>query len=263
MPTAYPDNLTREQYELIEPLLPAAKPGGRPREVDLREVLNAIFYVLVNSCKWRALPKDFPKWQTVYTYFRNWRKDGTWVRIHDRLREWTRVAELRAASPSELIIDSQSVKSVAMVSQAVGYDGAKQVKGRKRFITVDTLGLVLRVLVTAANVPERTGGKQVLKKVHEMGDKVTRVHTVWVDGGFDGFPFMKWVMDVCRWLVQVVLRPEEAKGFVLVKKRWVVERTFGWLGWCRRLNRSYEHLPETEETFIYLAMIRIMVRRLA
>jgi putative transposase len=178
--------------------------------------------VLVNSCKWRALPKDFPTWQTVYTYFRNWRKDGTWVRIHDRLREWTRVAELRAASPSELFIDSQSVKSVAMVSQAVGYDGAKQVKGRKRFITVDTLGLVLRVLVTAANVSERTGGKQVLKKVHEMGDKVTRVHTVWVDGGFDGFPFMKWVMDVCRWLVQVVLHPEEAKGFVLVKKRWVV-----------------------------------------
>lgn len=118
MTTSYPDNLTLEQYELLEPLLPAAKPGGRPREVDLWEVLNAIFYVLVNGCKWRALPSDFPRWQTVYTYLRNWRKDGTWRQIHDQLREWTRVSELRAASPSELIIDSQSVKSVAMVSQS-------------------------------------------------------------------------------------------------------------------------------------------------
>jgi transposase len=150
--TSYPDNLTREQFELIEPLLPAAKPGGRRREVDLWEVLNAIFYVLTNGCKWRSLPKDFPKWQTVYTYLRNWRKDGTWLRLHDQLHEWTRVSELRAASPSELIIDSQSAKSVAMLSLAIGYDAGKQVKGGKRFATVDTLGLILRVLVTAANV---------------------------------------------------------------------------------------------------------------
>ena len=263
MATSYPDNLTRGQFELLEPLLPAAKPGGRHREVDLWEVLNAIFYILTNGCKWRALPKDFPKWQTVYTYLRNWRQDGTWRRIHDQLREWTRVSELRAASPSELIIDSQSAKRVAMVSQAIGYDAGKQVKGRKRFITVDTLGLILRVLVTAANVPEREGAKQVLKQVKDMGEKVSRVHTVWADGGFSGFPFLQWVMDVCHWVLQVVLRPEQTKGFVLLKKRWVVERTFGWLGWCRRLNRSYEYLPETEETFIYLAMIRIMVRRLA
>jgi putative transposase len=150
-----------------------------------------------------------------------------------------------------------------MVSQAVGYDAAKQVKGRKRHLTVDTLGLVLRVLVTAASVPEREGGKQVLKKVKQMGPAVSRLHTVWVDGGYDGNPFMQWVMDVCRWIVQVVLRPQETKGFVLLPKRWRVERTFGWLTWCRRLNKDYELLPETAETFIYLAMIRIMVRRLA
>ncbi len=150
-----------------------------------------------------------------------------------------------------------------MVHQSVGYDAGKQIKGHKRFMTVDTLGLVLRVLVTAANVPEREGGKQVLKQVKQMGQGVSRLHTIWADGGFDGEPFMMWVMDVCRWIVQVVLRPEQTKGFVLLKKRWGVERSFGWLMGCRRLVRDYELLPETSETFIYLAMIRIMVRRLA
>ncbi len=169
----------------------------------------------------------------------------------------------RYPSPSEAIVDSQSVKSAAMVSEAVGFDAGKLVKGRKRFVTVDTLGLVMRVLVTAANVGEREGGKQVLERVKQMGKAVSRLHTIWVDGGFDGAPFMQWVMDVCRWIVLVVLRPEQTKGFVVLKKRWVVERTLGWLMGCRRLVRDYELLPETSETFIYLAMIRIMVRRLA
>lgn len=263
MSKVYSSNLTQEQFELISPLIPAPKPGGRPREVEIWEVLNAIFYVLCEGCRWRALPGDFPNWQTVYTYFRNWRKDGTWIKLHDRLYAWVRVEHDRAPSPSEAIVDSQSVKSAAMVSQAVGYDAAKQVKGRKRHLTVDTLSLLLRVLVTAASVPEREGGKQVLKKVKQMGAAVSRLHTVWVDGGYDGNPFMQWVMDVCRWIVQVVLRPQERKGFVLLPKRWRVERTFGWLTWCRRLNKDYELLPETAEMFIYLAMIRIMVRRLA
>ncbi len=226
-------------------------------------VLNAIFYVLVEGVRWRALPGDFPVWQTVYTYFRNWRKDGTWLKIHDSLREWTRIEQERHPSPSEAIIDSQSVKSTAMVHEAVGYDAGKKIKGRKRFMTVDTLGLVLRVLVTAANVAEREGGKQVLKKVKHMNQKISRLTTIWVDSGFDGMPFMQWVMDFYCWVVQVVLRPKEHKGFVLLPKRWVVERTFGWLMGCRRLVRDYELLPETSETFIYLAMIRIMVRRLA
>jgi transposase len=259
----YPSNLTCAQYETLSELLPPAKPGGRPREVDLWEILNAILYVLVEGCRWRALPGDFPPWQTVYTYFRNWRKDGTWVSVHDQLYEWSRIEAQRHPSPSEAVVDSQSVKSAAMVHEAVGYDAGKQIKGRKRFLTVDTLGLVLRVLVTAANVPERTGGKQVLKRVKDRGQAVSRLTTIWLDGGFDGEPFMMWVMDVCRWIVQVVLRPEQTKGFVLLKKRWVVERTFGWLMGCRRLVRDYELLPETSETFIYLAMIRIMVRRLA
>ena len=263
MSKAYTSNLSQDQWELLKPLIPLAKPGGRPREVDIWVVLNAIFYVLTQGCTWRNLPGDFPHWQTVYTYFRNWRIDGTWVQIHDRLRSWTRVNHDRHPSPSEAIVDSQSVKSAAMVTQAVGYDAAKQVKGRKRHLSVDTLGLVLRVLVTAANVPEREGAKLVLKQVKQMGGVASRLHTVWVDGGYNGNPFMHWVMDVCRWIVQVVLRPHERKGFVLLPKRWVVERTFGWLCRCRRLNKDYELLPETAQTFIYLVMIRIMVRRLA
>jgi transposase len=263
MSKAYPSNLTHDQYELLSDLIPKPKPGGRPREANMWAVLNAIFYVLVEGVRWRSLPSDFPAWQTVYTYFRNWRKDGTWLRIHDHLREWMRVAQERQPSPSEAIIDSQSVKSAAMVSKAVGFDAGKLTKGRKRFLSVDTLGLVLRVLVSAANVGEREGGKQVLKRVKKMAPAVSRLHTIWVDAGFDGEPFMQWVMNVCRWIVQVVLRPEHSLGFVLLKKRWVVERTFGWLMGCRRLVRDYELLPETSETFIYLAMIRIMVRRLA
>ena len=183
--------------------------------------------------------------------------------IHDRLHQWNRLEEGRPGSPSEGIIDSQSVKSAAGVHEAVGYDGGKHLKGRKRFIVVDTLGLLLRVIVVAANVAEQPGGRWVLKRVQQMGTAVCRLHLIWADGGFDGEPLMKWLMDTCRWFLQVVLRPKETKGFQVVKKRWKVERTFGWLMHCRRLVRDYELLPETSETFIYLAMIRIMVRRLA
>jgi transposase len=263
MSKAYPSHLSQAQFELLNDLIPEPKSGGRPRTVDMWDVLNAIFYVLVEGVRWRALPGDFPAWQTVYTYFRQWRKDGTWVQIHDQLREWSRIEQARHRSPSEAVIDSQSVKSAAGVSQSVGYDAGKQIKGRKRFMTVDTLGLVLRVWVTAASVPEREGAKQVLKQVKQMGQRGSRLHTIWADGGFDGNPFLIWVMDVCRWIVEVVRRPEQTKGFVLLKKRWVVERTFGWLMGCRRLVRDYEVLPETSETFIYLAMIRMMVKRLA
>ena len=221
MSKAYSSNLSLEQWELIKPLIPPAKSGGRPREVEVWNILNAIFYLLTQGCTWRNLPGDFPAWQTVYRYFRTWRKDGTWLTLHDRLRVWVRVAHDRAISPSEAIIDSQSVKSAAMVNQAVGYDAGKQIKGRKRFLSVDTLGLLLRVYVMAASTGEREGGK----RVHRMGKAVSRLHTIWTDGGFDGEPFMQWVINVCRWIVQVVLRPEQTKGFVLLKKRWV-ERAY-------------------------------------
>ena len=190
-------------------MIPPAKPGGRPRSVEIWDILNAIFYVLCEGCRWRSLPHDFPNWQTVYTYFRNWRIDGTWIQIHDHLREWVRVDEERSVSPSEAVIDSQSVKTAAMVSEQVGFDAGKLIKGRKRFLTVDTLGLVLRVVVSAASVGEREGGKRVLKRLKRMDKAGARLHTLWADGGFDGAPFMQWVMDTCRWIVQVVLRPEQ------------------------------------------------------
>lgn len=218
MSKVYSSNLTLEQWELLEPLIPTAKTGGRPREVSMWEVINAILYLLTQGCTWRNLPGDFPAWQTVYTYFRNWRKDGTWIQIHDKLRAWTRIEMDRHVSPSEAIIDSQSVKSAAMVSQAVGFDNAKSIKGRKRFLSVDTLGLVLRVFVTTASSGERDGGKRLLKRVKRMGKQASRLTTIWVDGGFDGAPFLMWVMDMCRWIVQVVLRPEQTKGNAIAQK---------------------------------------------
>jgi len=263
MSKAYSSNLTQAQWELLEPLIPPPKPGGRPRTVEMWDILNAIFYLLVEGCRWRNLPGDLPAWQTVYTYFRSWRKDGTWVAIHDQLHQWVRVDNDREVSPSEAVLDSQSVKTAAGVSEQVGFDAGKRIKGRKRHLTVDTLGLVLRVLVTAANGGEREGGKRVLKRVKRMNTAVFRLHTIWVDGGYDSNPFLVWVMDMCRWIVQVVLRPEQTQGFVLLKKRWVVERSFGWLMQSRRLVRDYELLPETSEALIYIAMIRIMVRHLA
>lgn len=263
MTKAYSSNLSADQFELIEPLIPAAKPGGRPREVDMWAILNAILYVVVQGCKWRDIPGDLPPWSTAYTYFRNWREDGTWLEIHDRLHRWVRADNGRQGSPSEAILDSQSVTTATMVNEAVGYDGAKKKKGRKRHTVVDTMGLVLRVVVTAASVPERAGGKQVLTKVHEMGATVSRLSVIWVDGGYSGQPFLRWAMDSFRFIIWMVLRPEQSKGFVLVKKRWVVERTFGWFNWYRRLSKDYERKPASAEAMIYIAMIRLMVRRLA
>lgn len=263
MTKAYTSNLTRDQFELIQPLLPPAKPGGRPRTVCLWAVLNAIFYLVKQGCSWRDLPGDFPAWQTVYTYYRAWVNDGTWDAIHDRLRAWIRVSEGRSESPTEVILDSQSVATAPMVHRAVGFDAAKKTKGRKRHGVVDTLGLVMAVVVTAASVTEREGGKQVLQKLHQMGAVMDRIYLVWVDGGYSGFKFIRWTMDTLGWIVEVVLRPKETKGFVLVKKRWIVERTFGWLRWSRRLVQDYEQLPENAEAMVKIAMIRIMVRRLA
>ncbi|RZM76096.1 IS5 family transposase [Leptolyngbya iicbica] len=267
MSKVYPSDLTAEQFAFLSTRFfldtSDGAPRGRPRTTSLWAILNAIFYVLCEGCTWRGLPGDFPPWQTVYTYFRRWKKDGTLLAIHDELYVLSRLVEGRSNSPSELIVDSQSVKTATMIADEVGYDGAKRVKGRKRHLTIDTLGLVLRVLVTAADVPEREGGKRVLQKVKQMGATVRRVHTVWVDGGYDGAPFYQWAIDTLRWVIWVVLRPEAAQGFVLLKKRWKVERTFGWFNRYRRLSKDYEVLPETSEAFIYLAMIRIMVRRLA
>jgi transposase len=263
MTLSYRTDLSDEQWELLKPLIPPAKPGGRPRTVEMRAVMNALFYILVAGCAWALLPHDFPKYKTVYHYFRQWRIDGDWERIHDKLRQWVRVSEGRMPSPSAAILDSQSVKTGTMVQDSVGYDAGKRVKGRKRHLLVDTLGLMILVVVTAASVPERAGAKLVFAKLQKMRQHFTRLVLIWVDGGYEGVEFMRWVMDRYRWVLETIKRSDQAKGFVLLPRRWVVERTFGWWNWCRRLSKDYEGLPKTSEAMIQLAMIRVMVRRLA
>lgn len=189
--------------------------------------------------------------------------DGTWERINHKLHQWVRVSQDRAVSASAAILDSQSVKSATPVAIEVGYDAAKQIKGRKRHLLVDTLGLVLMVVVTAASVPERAGAKRVFARLTLVRHWCSRLVIIWVDGGYQGQDFMRWVMDTHRWIVEVVLRQEATKGFVPLPRRWIVERTFGWFNWCRRLSKDYEILPQTSEAFIYVANIRLMLQRLA
>jgi putative transposase len=263
MTQAYTTELTLEQYQLLESLLPPETATGRPRTVNMMSIIQGILYVLVSSCAWRLMPKEYPPYSTVYYYFSKWRDDGTWKRVHDRLVEWVRVAEDRDASPSVASVDSQTVPTAVMVSDSVGYDAGKKIKGRKRFTMVDTLGLLLMVKVVAADVQEREGAKQLLTKMNEERHRVPRLVRIWFDGGFSGPDFLHWVMDICHWIVDVVLRPNGSKGFVLLPKRWTVERTYGWLHWCRRLNVDYERLPASSEALLHIAMIRLMLRRLA
>lgn len=260
---SYPTDLTDEQWELIKPMIPLAKTGGRPRTTDMKKVFNALLYIVRAGCAWRLLPNDFPKWSTVYDYFRKWKLDDTWEKMNDKLRQYVRVIEEHHPDPSASALDSQSVAVASMIKQDVGYDAAKKTKGRKRHLLVDTLGLILTVVVTAANVPEREGAKQVLAKTHQQREKYPRLVRIWVDGGYRGEEFLRWVMDTYLWALEVVLRPREAQGFVLLPRRWVVERTFGWLNWSRRLSKDYEKSTSSAEAFIYISMISIMVKRLA
>jgi len=263
MRQAYDTDITDEQWELLEPLLPPAKSGGRPRTVDMRDIINALFYILSAGCAWRLLPHDLPPWQTVYYYFRIWNQDQTWLVINDQLREWIRISELRATSPSAASLDSQSVKTGGLIEDDIGYDGAKKIKGRKRHQIVDTLGLLILVVVTAASVTEYDGARAVLAKLNERRQQFPRLSLIWVDGGYRGKDFMEWVMDSYRWILEVIKRSDDSKGFVLLPKRWVVERTFGWMMWNRRLSKEYERLTETSESFIYIASIKIMLNRFA
>lgn len=209
------------------------------------------------------LPKDLPKWKTVYHYFRAWRKGGTWEQIHAQFVAWERVAQGHEAVPSAASLDSQSVKSATPGAQEVGFDGGKKIKGRKRHLMVDTLGLVMLVVVTAANISDQHGARLSFARLAVVPGLIARLVLIWVDGTYEGVDFKQWTMDTYHWILQTIKRSDRAKGFVLLPKRWVVERTFGWLNWSRRLSKDYEVLPETSETFIYVAMIRLMLRRLA
>ena len=255
----YESSLTEAQWDYLKPMLPKPAKRGRPR-TDLRRILDAILYVVKSGAPWRYLPMDFPPWKTVYHIFRRWTLNHQWAALNDVLRILVRKAQGRRSQPTAAVLDSQSVKSAGHGGE-VGYDAAKRIKGRKRHLLVDTLGLVLGVAVTPASTTERDGAQAVLGRVVAW---LTWLRILWVDGGYTGALFANWVRALRPKLaVEVVKRSDDIRGFKVLPHRWVVERTFGWLLHHRRLARDYETTPTSAEAWIFIAMIRIQLRRLA
>jgi transposase len=258
-PRPYPSDLTDEQWALIEPMVPV-KPGGRPAKHDRRRIVEAILYLTRAGCAWRQLPHDFPPWDTVYWYFQRWNDDGTTDRIHDALRDATRDAAGRDPMASAGIVDAQSITGADTVgSDSRGYDAGKKVSGRKRHLVVDTIGLLVVVLVTAASLQDRDGGRLVLDRARM---KMPSIALVWADGGYPG-GCVDFARRLLRITVTIVKKPEGQRTFEVLPRRWVVERTLSWLVRCRRLGRDYERLPAHAEAMVKWSMIGLMTRRLA
>lgn len=260
----YDSSLTDGQWAQIEPLLPVRNPrhGGRPLKFDRRLILDTILYVLRTGCSWRLVPHDLAPWDAAYRWFRAWSADGTWRQVHEALRDRVREADGREVQPTAAVLDSQSAKS-AEGGEAIGYDAGKRVRGRKRHLLVDTNGLLLRGVVHSASVQDRAGAKLVLTGVHEQ---FPQLQLVWVDGGYANVVdtgLIGWAEHHEQLQIVVVPRNADVKGFQVLPRRWVVERTFGWLTRCRRLARDYERKTAHAEAMIDVAMIRLMAARLA
>jgi len=257
---AYPTDLNDTEWMQIAPYLPEPKTTGRPREIPWREIMNGMFYIVKNGCVWRALPHDLPAWQTVYYYFRLFQKSQRWQELNTIIREGVRVKECREPQASAMIIDSQSAKS-AEGGEKIGFDGGKLVRGRKRNLITDTIGLVVLAKVTAANVQDVHAGKEILVELKKRTELITRLQKIFADGGYRG-NLLAWVKEELHAEMEIVLKLGDQKGFQVLPKRWVIERTNAWVTRNRRMARDYERLAESSEAFIYILMIRLGLRRL-